>query len=374
MSLEKVGTHHNPSDILTKFVQASVLGNHLPKLNLFKDSSLSQVFKVSSIVRVHGLHSHRGSHVEDQRLARLHQVCAQHQGQVCMINFEAFQNQQDLVIQRFRSASSRIRMAFTPPPSRRGSENQDSSHSDVQMQIQESHVIQNASATSRWWTFIAFIMSVMHFMVQGYQFSVAMFKKVKQITVMLVNVNQVSVTIIAIINQRRRQVQGRNQPRQSRLQYLCTFILFSALFATCILIVFHFMSSNPSSSQSSCLTAVSNSVEPYHSQVLHRLSASVVTFTSRMAAAPQPVNEAAAQVARSIQSMTAAHAMNEELNKNAQAPVVRHALSQVESTQKGQELQRVIEHVTVNTQHEQRGALAQVPHQVSNGRSPSTMG
>ena len=37
----------------------------------------------------------------------------------------------------------------------------------------------------------------MHFMVQSYQFSVAMFKKVKQLTVMFVNVNQVSVTIIA---------------------------------------------------------------------------------------------------------------------------------------------------------------------------------
>ena len=123
MSLEKVRTHHNPSDVLTKFVQSSALGNHLPKLNLFKDSSLSQVFKVSSTVQVQGFHrDHRGSHVEDQRLARLHQVCAQHQGQICMINFEAFQDQQSLMIQRFRSASSRIRRAFTPPPSRRGSE------------------------------------------------------------------------------------------------------------------------------------------------------------------------------------------------------------------------------------------------------------
>ena len=226
------------------------------------------------------------------------------------------------------------------------------------MQIQENqhHVTQNVSATSRWWTFIAFIMSIMHFVVQGYQLSIAMFKKVKQITVMLVSVSQVSVTIIAIINQRRRQVQGRNQPRQSRqtrqsgLQYLCTFILFSAPFATCIFIVFRFLSSNPSSSQSSCLTAVSNSIESYHSQVLHLLSASVVTFTSRMAAAPQPVNEAAAQVAKSIQSMAVAHVKNEELNNNAQVPIVRHALSQVESTQKDQELQRFVEHVTVNTQ------------------------
>ena len=109
MSLEKVGTHHNPSDVLTKFVQASVLGNHLPKLNLFKDPSVSQVFKVSSgvvkITPVQGSHRElRGSHVEDQRLARLHQVCAQHQGQVCLINFEAFQDQQDFMIQRFRSS------------------------------------------------------------------------------------------------------------------------------------------------------------------------------------------------------------------------------------------------------------------------------
>ena len=105
-----------------------------------------------------------------------------------------------------------------------------------------------------------------------------MFKKVKQITVMLVNVNQVSVTIIAIINQRRRQVQGRNHSRQtrlSRLQYLCTFILFSALFATCIFIVFRFMSFNQSLSQSSCLTAVSNS-----SRVISLSSvASVVNFS-----------------------------------------------------------------------------------------------
>ena len=48
--------------------------------------------------------------------------------------------------------------------------------------------------------------------------------------------------------------------------------------------------------------------------------------------------------------MTAAHAMNEELNNNAQAPVVRHALSQAESTQKDQGLQRVMEQVRVNTQ------------------------
>ena len=47
-----------------------------------------------------------------------------------------------------------------------------------------------------------------------------------------------------------------------------------------------------------------------------------------MAAAPQPsapvnaVNEAAALVAKSLQSMTVAHVKNEELNNDAQIPVV----------------------------------------------------
>ena len=226
-------------------------------------------------------------------------------------------------------------------------------------------------------------MPIMHFVVQSYQFSAVMFKKVKQITVMLVNVNQVSVTIIAmIINQRRRQVQGRNhsgQTRFSRLQYLCTFILFGALFATCVFIVFRFMSLNQSLSQSSCLTAVSNSVESHRSQVLHLLSTSAVTFISRMAAAPQPsaavnaVNEAAALVAKSLQSMTVAHVKNEELNSDAQVPVVRHALSQVESTQKDQELQRVMEQVRVNTEPSRDEHLLK-SLQVSDGRSSSTAG
>ena len=349
MSLAKVGTHHSPSDVLTKFVQSSVLGNHLPKLNLFKDSSVTQVFKASSdlvgITPIQGFHrDHRGSHVEDQRLARLYHVCAQPQGQVCMINFEAFQCHQEFMIQRFKSASGRLRRALTPPTPRRGSESSENSgHSNVQMQIQEdkNHVVnQNVSATSRWWSFIALTMSLMHYLVQGYQLSVVMIKKVKQITVMFVNVNQVFVTIIAIINRRKRQGQRRNQSRQTRLsglQYLCTFILFNALFATCVFIAFRFMSFNQTSSQSSCLTAVSHSVESYSSQVFHLLSTSVVTLISGMAAAAQStatVNEAAALVAKSLQSMAIAHAKNEELNNDAQVPIIRHALSRVESTQK----------------------------------------
>ena len=46
ISIEKVGTHHNPSsDVLTKFVQAAVLGQHLPKFKFFKDPALLQVLE-----------------------------------------------------------------------------------------------------------------------------------------------------------------------------------------------------------------------------------------------------------------------------------------------------------------------------------------
>ena len=39
LELKKVGTHFNPSDVLTKYVPASVLGQHLPRLNIFKVNS-----------------------------------------------------------------------------------------------------------------------------------------------------------------------------------------------------------------------------------------------------------------------------------------------------------------------------------------------
>ena len=39
LELKKVGTHFNPSDVLTNYVPASVLGPHLPRLNIFKDNS-----------------------------------------------------------------------------------------------------------------------------------------------------------------------------------------------------------------------------------------------------------------------------------------------------------------------------------------------
>ena len=39
LELKKVGTHFNPSDVLSKYVPASVLGQHFPRLNIFKVNS-----------------------------------------------------------------------------------------------------------------------------------------------------------------------------------------------------------------------------------------------------------------------------------------------------------------------------------------------
>ena len=85
----------------------------------------------------------------------------------------------------------------------------------IQLQEVDQNVrnafMQNASANRRWWSLIAIIMSLMHFIVQCYQFTPEMVMKVKQIIVLSVNVNQVWTIIMTIVDHMRRQVQRRNQ-------------------------------------------------------------------------------------------------------------------------------------------------------------------
>ena len=106
-----MGTHHNPSDVLTKFVQAAVLGQHLPKLNLFNDPALSQVLKYGLGVEKIKTVKSRNEEFNDKKetslsanhvLSRVcQQACSQHhgqrfvQGQVCVLNFKAFGDQRD---------------------------------------------------------------------------------------------------------------------------------------------------------------------------------------------------------------------------------------------------------------------------------------
>ena len=131
-------------------------------------------------------------------------------------------------------------------------------------------------------------------------------------------------------------------------------------------IVLHFVLFNPSLSQSSCLTAVSNSVESSaRLQALHQLSTSlsvsVATLISRTAASAAAsilapvIGEAAAQVAKSIQSLTVAHNKHEELNNNGQAQIIGYALSLVEVTQK--DFQRTIDQLRVTKEHSRNDSM-----------------
>ena len=165
ISLEKVGTHHIPSDVLTKFFQAAVLGQHFPKLNLFKDPALSQ--DTQDKARRRRCQREDESHCNScafksisTSLQSKHQGQHPVQGHICMLDFDSFEDQREILTQRFRNASTRIRRAFTPPPCRRSvlSESRDSDDSDIQ---NEDHLFiqrlgqdvsgnQPLSATRRW--------------------------------------------------------------------------------------------------------------------------------------------------------------------------------------------------------------------------------
>ena len=118
LELKKVGTHFNPSDILTKYVPASVLGQHLPRLNIFKVP-----FQKSKSVL---LSAHTGQSVQ----------CSSHPQPpststssitttpLSVFMFSVNLDHQEHLRQRLRQASRSIKRVLTPP--RRGSEDQES--------------------------------------------------------------------------------------------------------------------------------------------------------------------------------------------------------------------------------------------------------
>ena len=112
------------------------------------------------------------------------------------------------------------------------------------------------------------------------------------------------------------------------------------------------MSLNPSLSHSSCLAAVSNSVESSaHLQVLHQLSTSlsvsVATLISRMAASA----EASSQF-RVVRNK------HEDLSNDGQAQIIRHAISSADATLKDQEVQHVIEQLRVTSESSRQDSLS----------------
>ena len=81
LELKKVETHFNPSDILTKYVPASVLGQHLPQLNIFKVPSQrsNQFFCQHTHVNQFSVHptlSHPQHHLHRSRRRRCQSSCS----------------------------------------------------------------------------------------------------------------------------------------------------------------------------------------------------------------------------------------------------------------------------------------------------------
>ena len=85
--------------VLTEFAQAAVLGQHLPKPNLFKDRSLSQVHRycsgVEKIKTVKRLKEGVNNYAHALLSKAYQQVCGQRQGnsvrgQICMLVFHSF--------------------------------------------------------------------------------------------------------------------------------------------------------------------------------------------------------------------------------------------------------------------------------------------
>ena len=69
------------------------------------------------------------------------------------------------------------------------------------------------------------------------------------------------------------------------------------------------------------------------------------------------VGEGAAQVAKSIQSLTVAHQKHEDLNNNGQAQIIGHALSSVDATQKDQDFQRTIDQLRIITEYSKNDSM-----------------
>ena len=113
LELKKVGTHFNPSDVLTKYVPASVLGQHLPRLNIFKVNSQRSTKSVpSSVKQVQYLSRPQPPSTSPITPTTL---------SIFMFSFTNYDHQEALRL-RFRQASRSIKCLLTPP--RRGSGDQ----------------------------------------------------------------------------------------------------------------------------------------------------------------------------------------------------------------------------------------------------------
>ena len=278
LELKKVGTHFNPSDILTKYVPASVLGQHLPRLNIFKVP-----FQKSKSVL---LSAHTGQSVQCSSHPQPPSTSTSSRSTtpLSVFMFSVNFDHQEHLRQRLRQASRSIKRVLTPP--RRGSGDQESNalrrqhvsqqESDVQenqdSEVRDSdssvhgqqHVPpQNQESTSQWSSWVRSCFSV-------------------------------SVSLRSL--SWRRQGQERNQENQEHQEginqrlshlYLCasrvmSYVLFYSVFCGFVIFLFNSLhpSNQPSVQKSSAQPFVTEAVFDSRSESEFIASASFASLQS----------------------------------------------------------------------------------------------
>ena len=238
LELKKVGTHFNPSDVLTKFVPASVLGQHLSRLNIFKVNSQRSKSVLLSAQPVQSVQY--SSHLQPPSTSSITTT------PLSVFMFSVNFDHQEHLRQRLSQTSRSIKRTLTPP--RRGSGDQ--GHSSVHRRRHDIH--HDSEAQENQESGAGIIESV-----QGIQIQLLMI-----INILLLRITNRRVSgdhgsdhasvsvLLSILSWRRRQDQGRNQENHEeinqrlshlylRVSRVMSYVLFYSFFRGFIFFLFN---------------------------------------------------------------------------------------------------------------------------------------
>ena len=137
LELKKVGTHFNPSDVLTKYVPASVLGQHLPRLNIFKVPSQRSKSVLLSAQPVQSIQC--SSHPQPPSTSTSSITTTP----LSVFMFSVNLDHQEHLRQRLSQASRRIKRILTPPRRGSGDQGESSVHRRQHVSHRDSEVQEN---------------------------------------------------------------------------------------------------------------------------------------------------------------------------------------------------------------------------------------
>ena len=235
LELKKVGTHFNPSDVLTKYVAASVLGQHLPRLNIFKVISQRSKSVLLSAQSVQSVQSVQCSSHPQPPTTSSNTMTA-----LLVFMFSVNSDHQEHLCQRLSQASRSIKMILTAPRRGSGDQGESSVHRRRHV-IHHDSEVQEKSRNQR-------------------QESLSQFKRIQNQLLMISNIfllpqNQESTSqwrswvsscfsvsvSLSSLSWRRRQDQGRNQENHEeinqrlshlylRVSRVMSYVLFYSFF------------------------------------------------------------------------------------------------------------------------------------------------